>query len=323
MGEITKIEWCHHTFNPWEGCTKVAPECAHCYAEARDVRYHQGDNWGPLRVLHHALPEPRTVGKRLIHVPAYFRKPIQWAKEAREAGERRRVFCMSLGDILEDRDEVVDVRKRTLDIIDQTTDALDWLLLTKRPENAALIPDDIWRLVWAGASAGTNDSLARVWPHLRHIPAHIRFLSAEPLLEDVYFGKLNQLDFTEDSAGAEIYPLRGMAAIPDVDWRIQKCDWLIVGGESGPGARPCDVAWIRSAIRQCRAAKVPVFVKQLGAFPVVQSHWDAAECPAKLSLVDKHPLSPWRIHLADRKGGDISKWPLDLRVREIPEVRHA
>lgn len=183
MGTVTEIAWCHHTFNPWEGCQKVAPECAHCYAEARDKHWHRGENWGPLHVL-----DGKMSGRRLIRESkSYWRQPLKWAQEARAAGERRRAFCLSLGDILEDRDELVEPRVRTMGLIAETSDALDWLLLTKRPENAALIPDDIWRIVWAGVSAGTQETADRNIPLLLKIPASVRFVSAEPLLGENIF----------------------------------------------------------------------------------------------------------------------------------------
>jgi protein gp37 len=154
-----------------------------------------------------------------------------------------------------------------------------------------------WRLRerWTAAFATTPWPLSNVWlgvsvedqaaaderiPLLQELPAAVRFLSVEPLLGsvDLLIAAFNGAD----SFGA-------MAGI----------DWVIVGGESGPGARVCSVEWIRGVVRQCEAAKVPVFVKQLGASPLVgQGHYQAK--------------------LQDRKGGDITEFPEDLRVREFP-----
>lgn len=258
MGTVTEIAWCHHTFNPWEGCQKVAPECAHCYAEARDKHWHRGENWGPLRVLNGSTIDvenrgPLWRGTRLVRTSeSYWRQPLKWAKEARAAGERRRVFCLSLGDILEDRAELIEPRDQTFELIYQTRDVLDWLLLTKRPENAGLIPDGIWRLVWAGVSAGTQETADRNVPLLLKIPAKVRFVSAEPLLGPVdVYGWL----------------IRRNPDPPATNWdmsRRQSVEWVIVGGESGHGARPMHPDWARLIRDQCAAAGVPFFFKQHG-----------------------------------------------------------
>lgn len=115
------------------------------------------------------------------------------------------------------------------------------------------------------------------------------FLSLEPLLED-----LGTLD------------LAGIS-------------WCIVGGESGPGARPCNLAWIRSIVEQCKAANVPVFVKQLGSHPVQAAQPDPVL--AAIGSVVAGDSARWAVRLADRKGGDPAEWPADLRVRQMPGAR--
>jgi len=121
MGQDSKIEWTHHTFNPWRGCTKVSPGCTNCYAET----------------LSHRNPKVLGVwgdkGTRVVASDSMWREPIKWDREAREAGERRRVFCASLADVFEDREELDEPRFRLLRLIASTTN-LDWLLLTKRPD---------------------------------------------------------------------------------------------------------------------------------------------------------------------------------------------
>lgn len=236
--ENTKIEWAHHTFNPWRGCQKVAPECDNCYAEAMDKRFFGGRNWGPLRVL----PEDRSTGWRSLYSDANWQQPLRWARKARALGERHRVFCASLGDVLEDREELHEPRKRLCDLIHQTADALDWLLLTKRPQNAILIPSDIWERVWAGTSAGLQSTAEKNIPHLLKISAKKLFLSAEPLLGPV---------------DVSIY-------LAHWDW--PRLNWVICGGESGPEARAMHPDWARSLLNQCLAADVPFFFKQWGAY---------------------------------------------------------
>ena len=122
---------------------------------------------------------------------------------------------------------------------------LDWLLVTKRPENfARMLPEDWGRgyaNVWLGVSVEDQNAADERIPHLLAAPAAVRFLSVEPMLGPI--------------------SLRGTAPTAE-NTHLPQLHWVIVGGESGPKARPCDVAWIRSIVQQCRAAKVPVFVKQ-------------------------------------------------------------
>ena len=219
--ENSKIEWTHHTFNAWEGCEKVSAGCTNCYAEARDKQYHGGAHWGPN-------------GTRKMMSEAYWKKPLKWNRDAAKAGERRRVFCASLADVFEDRPELLEPRRRLFDLINDTPN-LDWLLLTKRPENvtnfAFGFPDNIW----IGTSVENRKEFWRI-NELRKIPAKIRFLSIEPLLED-----LGEIDLT------------GIG-------------WAIVGGESGPQARPVYPDWARSLRDQCEAAGVAFHFKQWGEY---------------------------------------------------------
>ncbi len=297
MGEATKIEWCHHTFNPWIGCTKVAPECAHCYAEDLMAKRWKKVEWGDK-------------GERKRTTT--WKDPLKWNKAAEQAGEqageRRRVFCASLADVFEDKPELVQWRKELFVLIDQTP-WLDWLLLTKRPENIRKMWEGTERRdnVWLGTSCGHSDSLMRI-PQLlmcRKL-SPVLFLSAEPLLE--------RIDLTRIEVRPALFPCRGLAAnaLMTDDARYYEfeghLDWVIVGGESGPQARPCDTDWIRSIVQQCRNADVPVFVKQLGAKPMTS----LADCTKDRIF-----------EIASSKGGDPEEWPEDLRVREFPAAEKA
>lgn len=227
MGENSKIEWTDHTFNPWIGCTKVSPGCAHCYAESLSKRTGLavwGDN-GTRRVTSHEN----------------WLKPFKWARDAEKLGVRKRVFCASLADVFEDRDDLVAPRHRLWKLIHETRRSLDWLLLTKRPENFDTVPLALTDL-WLGVSVENRKAKERI-NHLRMVPAAVRFLSVEPLLED-----LGEIDLT------------GIG-------------WVIVGGESGAGARPMRPDWARSIREQCIAASVPFFFKQWGEWlPDSQNH---------------------------------------------------
>ena len=192
MGKETAISWTDHTFNPWWGCEKVSPGCAHCYAETFAKRT-GNDVWG-------AAAPRRFFGDK------HWAEPLKWNAEAREAGVRRRVFCASMADWLEDRDDLIPHLARLLDLIRQTPH-LDWLLLTKRPENwkerigkAARHTRENggdMRLfcewghgtpppnVWIGTTVEDQRRADERIPALLAIPAIVRFLSGEPLLEAV------------------------------------------------------------------------------------------------------------------------------------------
>ena len=245
MGANSKIEWCDHTFNPWFGCTKVSPACKHCYAEALTRRTGLVV-WGPQ-------------AERRISSESNWKQPLKWAKAAKAAGVRHRVFCASLADVFEDRQEVKDARLRLFSLIEGTPD-LDWLLLTKRPENMlSMLPvvhlEKPWPNVWLGTTVEDQQRADERIPHLLRTPAAKRFLSVEPMLGPV-------------------------------DLVLHGIDWVICGGESGHGARPMRIEWVESIIDQCREANVKCFVKQLGEYPV----WAGAKCS---------PIAPARGKCAD------------------------
>ena len=166
---------------------------------------------------------------------------------------------------------------------------------------------DRWLTHWLGASADRQEELDARVPHLIRCPAAVRFLSLEPLLGaiDIF---------------ASLRRLREMHPLIDPGGDRKYLHWVIVGGESGAGARPCDVEWIRSIVKQCKAASVPVFVKQLGAWPVETN--DGPEMPMRWIPDDGGEAVARWYKPSDRKGGDPSEWPEDLRVREMPEVAH-
>ncbi|MFM0495628.1 phage Gp37/Gp68 family protein [Paraburkholderia caledonica] len=253
MSENSKIEWTDHTFNPWEGCQKVGPGCDHCYAETRNARFGGGVavNWGP------GAPRRRTSA-------ANWRKPLAWnaahAEFFAEHGSRQRVFCASLADVF---DNAVDPSWRAdLFRLIRSTPNLDWLLLTKRIGNARQMIEDArdadalgpvwpWENVWLGATIVNQEEADRDVPKLLAVPACVRFLSMEPLLGpvDLRLGARNDIA-RWDGLGRDL-PLR-------------RIDWVIAGGESGPGARPMHPAWPRSLRDQCAAAGVPFLYKQWG-----------------------------------------------------------
>jgi protein gp37 len=228
MAKNSTIEWTHHTFNPWWGCTKVSPGCKHCYAETFAHRVGE-DIWGPR-------------ASRRFFSEAHWREPVKWNSEAASAGVRRRVFCASMADVFENRAELEQVRERLWQLIADTP-ALDWLLLTKRPERILkCVPwGTAWPAnVWVGTTAENQHWARKRIPVLLELPAVVRFLSCEPLL--------GRLELDQWLAGP------------------RRIDWVIAGGESGHKARPMNPEWARALRDQCHSADVPFHFKQWG-------HW--------------------------------------------------
>lgn len=309
MGETTGISWCDHTHNEWIGCLKISAACASCYAEVstptRVLRAKGLEVWGPASTT----PRHRTS-------EANRRKPFAWDRAAKRDGVRRRVFCSSLSDVFEDHPMLAPWRADLWRTI-EACDGLDWQLLTKRPENILAMVPEAWRKawpahVWIGTTVEDQRRAEERIPHLLAVPAAVRFLSCEPLLEAVDLDPPtcptcggHDAEVGEDGAVFCCEHCDEMAfnvwLDPCASATQPGINWVIVGGESGPGARPFDLAWARSIVRQCREAGVPCFVKQLGDNPI---------------------LSPGPITYPSqaRAGADPAEWPADLRVQEFPEV---
>lgn len=278
----SRIEWCDHTFNPWRGCTKVSPGCAHCYAETLSKR-----NPKVLGVWGKGQPRVRA-SKDMWQQPLKWNEqpwicdscwtahsnpsgPCMKAGCESETRHRARVFCASLADWLDD-EVPIEWLADLLNLIRQTPN-LDWLLLTKRPQNwkerirAAFdharqdgrLDLSAWIARWLTGTAPANvwmgttvEDQARAderIPHLLRIPARVRFLSCEPLLGPV--------EFSNVSRRADWKEVIGRPALEGIHW-------VIGGGESGPKARPMHPDWARSLRDQCAAASVPFFFKQWG-----------------------------------------------------------
>lgn len=235
MGNTT-IQWClrtlpdgslvrGHTFNPWWGCAKVSEECKNCYALA--IAHHYGHEvWGPVG----------NTPRRLFN-EHHWTEPLAWDRQAAKEGHRRNVFCASMADVYEEHPMVTEARTRLWEVIERTQ-WLNWLLLTKRPENILRLSPwkhDWPEHVWVGTSVGLQKRARERIPSLLEVPAAVHFLSCEPQLEE--------LDLTP--------------------W-LADVQWVISGGESGPGARPLNLDWSRSLRDQCQAAGVPYFFKQVG-----------------------------------------------------------
>ena len=217
--------WYDLTFNPWWGCDKVSPGCDFCDPERWSglVGYQV---WGP------------DAPRRFFDDEEHWQEPETWHRRTLRSGVRKRVLCASMGDVFEDRGDLAQRRERLWALMEQTP-ALDWQVLTKRPENISRMVPPEWMKnwpshVWIGTSTENQEWADRRAAELLEIPAETRFLSVEPLL-----GPIPKL------------PLDGI-------------HWVIVGGESGSQARPMDLAWARDIRDQCAEAGVAFFLKQLG-----------------------------------------------------------
>lgn len=334
----TKIEWAERVWNPVRGCSRVSEGCRNCYAERLAARFSRplvqdqtGEYAGgdPFAGFARMTREgPRWTG-RVELIPSNLSEPLRWRKPAR-------VFVNSMSDLFHESlpFEAIDRVFSVMALAPQHT----FQVLTKRPDrmrhfanglrcdyeefvplvaqfvgdncDADAVVDAAWARyrdglpnVWLGVSVEDQETADARIPHLLATPAVKRFVSYEPALGPVDFTRLHYERITVIDA------LAGTHGWPSPHAPGPRLDWIIVGGESGPGARPCDVAWIRSARDQCRAAGVPIFVNQLGANVVNSSE-----------EVGPWPVAPEeQLRMRSRKGGDPSEWPEDLRVREWPE----
>lgn len=255
----SSIEWTTKTWNPTTGCDQISPGCDNCYALGMARR---------LKAMGQAKyqtdGDPRTSGPGFglaVH-PDALGEPLKWRKPAK-------VFVNSMSDLFHAR-VPREFLVRVWDVMSRSPQHT-YQILTKRPERMARVlrdmPDGLWNLplgnVWLGTSI-ESDEYSRRADALRNTPAAVRFISAEPLL-----GPLPSLDLTG-------------------------IDWVIIGGESGPGSRPMDLRWVYDLIGKARAAGTAVFVKQVGT-----------------------------VLAGGGKGGDWDKWPADLRIREYPTLAEA
>lgn len=321
--------------------------------------------------------------ERLIADPSYtkteaYQNGFRWTKP-----DRPRVFCASLADVFEDwqgtmvnaagmslwkswnADAVIasedrphprtspltmdDVRMRLFRLIDATPH-LDWLLLTKRPENITRMmppathvshdvagrkgltlsetgPLVIRPNLWLGTSVEDQQWADERIPHLLRVPARVRFLSVEPLLGPVRLNAIKGIT------------MDGRPGTGTFNSLFRGISWVIVGGESGgtkcSPPRPCNVEWVRSIVEQCKVAGVACFVKQLGKVPTASYYddfrsewedWRGLEWPDACDWNHRDGQPPLTarvtLPLADKKGGSMEEWPEDLRVREFPTATH-
>lgn len=302
MGQHTPIEWADSTINPVMGCdgcelsskgstdeVEDGARRGHCYAESLHVIRAGRPGYANDFFKPKQFAGRMAAAARMSDLTGKKREGKPWLD-----GKPRHVFISDMGDALSVsvsfeflRDEIITA------VTSEKGRRHVWLWLTKRPRRMAefsrwLAAQGIaWPAnLWAGTSVTSKATIGRV-AQIREVPAALRFLSLEPLLDDL--GVLN----------------------------LDGIGWSIAGGESGPGARPCDIAWLRSIVEQCKTARVPVFVKQAGACVV----WNGGSIPGQhwpAGMKHEDIGGRWRAHLRDRKGGALDELPEDLRVRELP-----
>lgn len=305
-GEMTSIQWTDETWNPVRGCSVVSEGCRNCYAMKQAHRF--SGKGRPYEGLTKRGPQGPVWTGQIRTVPEVLAAPLHWRKP-------KKIFVNSMSDLFHEDvpDDFIKLVLRVICAAPQHT----FQVLTKRPERMRRfmagtkhcdflgdswgrrvrrdykLPDEVLGTritslrsenLWLGVSIEDQKTADERIPILLQTPAAVQFLSIEPLLGHISLDQA--LPFKKIGGGPASYQ----------DWP----DWVILGGESGPDARPCDIAWFRSIVEECRAASVPCFVKQLGAKPMV-----ADDCSSLLRLTNK-------------KGGDPAEWPADLRVREWP-----
>lgn len=326
MSQSTSIEWTAtvhpdgtvtkgSTWNPTRGCSRVSPGCLNCYAETIATRF--SDEGQPFHLFASRTPKPHWTGKVGI-VEKHLLDPLHWKTP-------RKIFVNSMSDLFhEDLGwEQIDKVFAVMASCPQHT----FQILTKRPKNMQRYLDLTHRSSIPGSTAFSNRlPLPNVWlgvsvenqataneriPLLLQAPASVRFVSYEPALEAVDFSYhgCNALPIYREAETVtdRLMPSGESLVRPGRKGWIRhdgrKVDQIIVGGESGPGARPFDISWARQTIEQCKSAGVACFVKQLGKRPY----------PGSLGSGHMPEMA-----LKDRKGGNMEEWPEDLRVRQWP-----
>lgn len=315
MGDKSKIQWTDATWNPIRGCSKVSEGCRNCYAEGVAARFS-----GPGMPYEGIAKEGRWTGQvRMIQ--EHLRDPLLWKKP-------RRIFVNSMSDLFHESltDDQIDkvfavmalaeqhqfqvLTKRPDRMLTYFNDELRWPMIEgaaqgiyfertgERPEEWLAINGPLSN-VWLGVSVEDQQTADERIPLLLETPAALRFISAEPLL--------GPLDL-------KVWWLRQEYLMSNPPKPLGRpLDWVIVGGESGPGARPFDIEWCRKLAIQCTSAHVPIFIKQLGT-----KSFDSS-APVHVDLSTGKALDGNRLYFSSWKGGDPLEWPQWARIRQFPK----
>ena len=272
MADKTTIEWTDATWNPITGCSRVSKGCEHCYAEtlaAGRLRHH------PSRA---GLTDENGRWNGVVRLnKEWLWQPLGWRKP-------RRIFVVAHGDLFHERvpDKWIDGIFSVMSLAPQHI----FQVLTKRPERMrqyikkAAASGIMWPLpnVWLGTSVENQETADERIPHLMETPAAVRWLSAEPLLAPITFDSTHESDMVESNF------LSGIAGERVYDGRKCALDWVVCGGESGPGFRPMKAGWARSIRDQCALAGIPFFMKQMAGKAAIPDDLLIREYPNAISL---------------------------------------
>ena len=313
MGDNSAISWTDATWNPVRGCSRVSPGCGGpgdgggCYAEIMAARFSGPGMWGE-GFAHMVGGDHRWTGK-VEMIDHMLNLPLRWRRP-------RKIFVNSTSDLFHEKlpNEAIDrvfavmalAPQHTFQILTKRAERMhNYIKRLSRQDSYGSLPRNIiataerhgisyegtmafWPLrnIWLGVSVEDQERADERIPALLATPAAVRFISAEPLLEAV--------DFSAFLQGSTL-------------------NLIIVGGESGAGARPFDIDWARQILRQCRMADVACFIKQLGSHPIQQNLEYVEGQAVEVSSRD--------VPLRDKKGADPAEWPEDLRVQQFPKVK--
>lgn len=384
MGDGTSIEWTDASWPIHAGCKEISPGCANCYsARLTATRLSKTPKYRGLAIIG-KNGHPHFTGETRTHLP-HLEWPLKWKAP-------RKIFVDDMSDLFYEEHSFENIAavfgvmaacpQHTFQCLTKRAERMrEWFAWVDRRADGALsvfpYDDTGWRIrqmlcvmarhagadvpshhggpwplpnVWLGVSCEDQTAADARIPHLLATPAAVRFVSAEPLLGPIDFARVAPKPIATNA-------LTGRWAVPRADGSKQdpRVHWVIVGGESGPGARPSDLAWIRSVVAQCRTAASSCFVKQLGARPYDSARSDgrfssftqwankanswiggsAAVCIDAKGRVCRNGKDMQRAHdegafpvswhvpldLRSRKGGDMTEWSEDLRVRDFPKER--
>jgi protein gp37 len=300
VSDNSAIEWTNTTLNPTTGCDKISPGCDNCYALTMAKRLKA---MGQAKYQNDGDPRTSGPGFGLTVHPDTLGEPLRWR-------DPRKVFVNSMSDLFHARVPREFVQRFWA--VMAATPQHSYQVLTKRPARMARIITDICEC-GAGHAPGVHFRSAMDWAATPHSPTYVpgvksTYHTAPWPLPNVWLGTSIELDKYADRADdlrntpaavrfISAEPLLG--PLPSLD--LTGIDWLIVGGESGPGSRPVDLGWFRELIAMARTAGTAVFVKQMG------SRWASDMSVGGQSLAR-----------VDKKGGDWRYWPDDLKIREYP-----
>jgi protein gp37 len=340
MSANTSIQWTDRTWNPVRGCSRVSPGCDHCYAMGQAHRFAgPGKPYDGLTTIRRGKVDWTGVAR---FIPEEVDKPLSWRKPQRVfVNSMSDLFHSSLSN--EEIAAVFAVMavapRHTFQVLTKRPErAREWFGWAAQEPAKKLrdgysaagrigpwlrlppvLGDTDWPLpnVWLGVSVENQETADERIPLLLKTPAAVRFISAEPLLGPVdlsvglHMGRCASISPAPDRfrcglpADHEGHPHTALHPSGAPWFGTAPLDWVIVGGESGPGARECRQSWLERVVADCREASVPVFVKQMGSAACDDVTWRGSQPD---------------FHFSDRKGGDPAEWPRSLQVREFPRA---